>query len=80
MTSSKTRDLQTPFVIFARPLDDVIFHQHPISLFFGKIIFMVKFKNKKSGFSPEYYSKQKSIKLLLPECFRCIEKIVLITR
>ena len=78
MTSSKFRGFQTPSppsssVIFAiPPPDDVIFYQprpaFPKMTFGNNKKIMVKFKITK--FSFEYHSKQKSIHLLLTECFR----------
>ena len=82
MTSSKIRffDLFPPpssSVIFARPPYVTLYFTNPtrivFNMIFGKILSMVKLKITKSGFSYEYYLKQKSVQLLFAECFRFIE-------
>ena len=78
MTSSEIRGFQTPPPSFIfrhfchTPLDDVIFYQTPpfFPRWFSAKSFMIKFKITRSGFSFEYYSKQKSIHLLLAEFCR----------
>ena len=72
MTSSKIWRFSDPL---PHPSSSVIFTTSPSPPFFprwfsAKLFFMVKFKITKSGFSYEHYSKQKSIHLLLAECFR----------